>query len=230
MRYSDISDQLFATYINSIEQQIEDKKFFLSQARNVVKSLRSEGSRPRIISLEQWQDFLKKPMFFPERSDPIGLNMVSASLVSRQTTTEEWLHYMEEKLIHMQTMIGDQEHINRDMLILIELLEQRPQISLVNSPTLESPSQRNHRLHLELEDFVKNYIALDLADAGESTEEVQRDLIILLSRLVHYDRYLKTTDFQKSTRGLFRLLLRSNLITIHKERNIRYVRLLDFAT
>lgn len=230
MRHSDISDELFETYINSIEQQIEDKRFFLSQAKNVVESLRNEGNRSRNITLAQWQDFLKKPMFFPERSDPIGLNMVSASLVSRQTTTEEWLHYMEEKLDHMQAMIGDQEHINRDMLVLIELLEQRPKITLVNIPTLESPSQRNQRLHLELEDFVKNYIALDLADAGNSTEEVQRDLILLLSRLVHYDKYLKTTDFQKSTKGLLRLLLRSNLITVYKERNARYVRLLDFGT
>ncbi|CDH11365.1 related to Central kinetochore subunit MCM22 [Zygosaccharomyces bailii ISA1307] len=230
MRRSDINDELFETYINSIEQQIEDKQFFLSQARNVVESLRSEGNRSRNITLEQWQDFLKKPMFFPERSDPIGLNMVSASLVSRQTSTEEWLHYMEEKLNHMQTMIGDQEGINRDMLVLIELLEQRPKIALVNIPTQESPSQRNQRLRLELEDFVKNYIALDLADAGDSTEEVQRDLFLLLSRLVHYDKYVKTTDFQKSTKGLFRLLLRSNLITIYKEGNARYVRLLDFAT
>lgn len=224
----DSTEEFYETYINSLEQQIEDKRFFLLQARNAIESLQNGGNGEHLITPEQWQDFLKKPMFFPERTDPIGLSLASASFITRQKTSEEWLEHTEKELGHMQTMIRDQEQINQNMLVLIELLEQKSDRAFANALMSESLLQRNRRLLRELEEFVENYLALDMANAENSNETVYRDTMEILSRLIRYDTHLKTTDFPQSTKGLFRLLLRSNLIALEDEESARYVRLLDF--
>lgn len=223
------NQDLLEVYIDTIEQQVDNKTFFIKQARDAIKSLRTGGMNDYSINLQQWQSFMKRPMFFPERSDPIGLSLASTGLVTRQQSSEQWLEDMEVQLNDMQTMIRNQQQVNQEMTVLLELLIQKSEIPSDNNPIQENAIQRNRRLRTGLAKFIQESLSLDLADSQNTTEEVCSDLMTVIERLINYDTNLKTTDFPPSTKGLFRLLLRGNLITLNKVGDKRYVKLIDFA-
>ncbi|GCE97347.1 hypothetical protein ZYGM_004902 [Zygosaccharomyces mellis] len=223
------NQDLLEVYIDTIEQQVDNKTFFIKQARDAIKSLRTGGMNDYSINLQQWQSFMKRPMFFPERSDPIGLSLASTGLVTRQQSSEQWLEDMEVQLNDMQTMIRNQQQVNQEMTVLLELLIQKSEIPSDNNPIQENAIQRNRRLRTGLAKFIQESLSLDLADSQNTTEEVCSDLMTVIERLINYDTNLKTTDFPPSTKGLFRLLLRGNLITLNEVGDKRYVKLIDFA-
>lgn len=223
------NQDLLEVYIDTIEQQVDNKTFFIKQARDAIKSLRTGGMNDYSINLQQWQSFMKRPMFFPERSDPIGLSLASTGLVTRQQSSEQWLEDMEVQLNDMQTMIRNQQQVNQEMTVLLELLIQKSEIPSDNNPIQENAIQRNRRLRTGLAKFIQESLSLDLADSQNTTEEVCGDLMTVIERLINYDTNLKTTDFPPSTKGLFRLLLRGNLITLNEVGDKRYVKLIDFA-
>lgn len=226
-----INESSLEVYVDTLEQQIEDKKFFIKQARDALESLHDSGLTAYSISSEKLQSFMKRPMFFPERSDPIGLSLTSASLSSRQESSEHWLEDTKIQLDDMGTMIRDQQQINHEMTVLLELLQQKLEIPPIENHEIEENAvQRNKRLRNELSAFVQDFLSLDLADSVDSAEQVYRDFMAVIERLINYDTNLKTTDFPPSTRGLFRLLLRGNLITLHDVGGESYVKFLDFAT
>lgn len=229
MNSSHSNQGLLEVYIDTIEQQIEDKTFFINQAKNVIESLQANGIDMHSINSEQWQSFLKRPMFFPERSDPIGLSLASTSFVSRQQSSEQWLEHTRVQLNDMQGLIREQQQLNQEMTVLLELLIQKLEIPPDDNPVPETSVQRNHRLRAELAKFTKDFLSLDLADSQNSADEVYNDATAIFERLINYDTNLKTTDFPPSTKGLFRLLLRGNLITLKEVGGERHVKLIDFA-
>lgn len=223
------NQDLLEVYIDTIEQQVDNKTFFIKQARDAIESLRTGGMDDYSINLQQWQSFMKRPMFFPERSDPVGLSLASTGLVTRQQSSEQWLEDTEVQLNDMQTMIRNQQQVNQEMTVLLELLIQKSDIPSDNNPIQENAIQRNRRLRTGLAKFVRESLSLDLADSQNTTEEVCSDVMTVIERLINYDTNLKTTDFPPSTKGLFRLLLRGNLITLKEVGDKRYVKLIDFA-
>lgn len=223
------NQDLLEVYIDTIEQQVDNKTFFIKQARDAIESLRTGGMDDYSINLQQWQSFMKRPMFFPERSDPIGLSLASTGLVTRQQSSEQWLEDTEVQLNDMQTMIRNQQQVNQEMTVLLELLIQKSDIPSDNNPIQENAIQRNRRLRTGLAKFVRESLSLDLADSQNTTEEVCSDVMTVIERLINYDTNLKTTDFPPSTKGLFRVLLRGNLITLKEVGDKRYVKLIDFA-
>lgn len=223
------NQDLLEVYIDTIEQQVDNKTFFIKQARDAIESLRTGGMDDYSINLQQWQSFMKRPMFFPERSDPVGLSLASTGLVTRQQSSEQWLEDTEVQLNDMQTMIRNQQQVNQEMTVLLELLIQKSDIPSDNNPIQENAIQRNRRLRTGLAKFVRESLSLDLADSQNTTEEVCSDVMTVIERLINYDTNLKTTDFPPSTKGLFRVLLRGNLITLKEVGDKRYVKLIDFA-
>ncbi|CAR26390.1 ZYRO0B08580p [Zygosaccharomyces rouxii] len=230
MNGSPVNQDLLEVYINTIEQQIDNKKFFVKQARDAIGSLQTGGMDVHSISSEQWQNFMKRPMFFPERSDPIGLGLASTGFVSRQQSSEQWLEHMEVQLNDMQTMIRNQQQMNHEMTVLLELLLHKLETPSEDNTIQETPVQRNHTLRNELKNFIRDFLSLDLADSQNTAEQVCSDVMVVIERLINYDTNLTTTDFPPSTKGLFRLLLRGNLITLNEVGDKRYVKLTDFAS
>lgn len=224
-----MNQDLLEVYIDTIEQQIDNKTLFIKQARDAIESLQTGGMDVHSINPEQWQSFMKRPMFFPERSDPIGLSLASTGLVSRQRSSEEWLEHMEVQLKDMEAMIGSQQKVNQEITVLLELLTQKLETPPNDNRMQETPVQRNRRLRTGLTKFIEDFLSLDLADSRNTAEEVCNDLMVVIERLINYDTNLKTTDFPPSTKGLFRLLLRGNLITLNEVGDKHYVKLIDFA-
>lgn len=223
---------LLEVYQKSLEDQLENKKYFLRQAQNAIDRLQTDPDTYRRIPDENWQAFLKKPMFFPGRSDPIGLSLASESLGSRQQTSEEWLEYMERHLSDMEEMVKYQYEAKNEISMLIELLERNSNIStmpLLKKAT-KSPEQRNRDLYDKLETFVRDYLSVDLTDAEDAGKDIFDEIFRLIKRLINYDTSLKVTDFHRASKGLYRLLLRSNLISINKASDGNcYVKLLEFT-
>lgn len=232
MDESSSQNDLLEVYLKSLEDQLENKKYFLKQAQHAIDRLQTDPDTYQRIPDEDWQDFLKKPMFFPGRSDSIGLSLASESLGSRQQTSEEWLEYMKHILSDMEEMVKYQHEANHEISILIELLERNSTISsmsLVKTAT-KSPEQLNRELYGKLEDFVRHYLSVDLLDAEDAGNELFGEIFQLIRRLINYDTSLRVTDFHRASRGLYRLLLRSNLISINKGSDDNcYVKLIDFT-
>lgn len=222
------SDELLQVYVESLESQIESKRDFLRQVQDVIGGI-SGPAEPE----GDWKDLLAKPLFRPERSDPIGLCMASVSHTTRLETTKEWITDMESHIPRLEAMLENQKRMNYDLGVLIELLEKK--LDSLTSPTVkkspQSPEARNEQLWNELEHFVKNYLSVDLVDAEDAGKDLFSDVFPLIKRLLDGDGTLKATDFHHCSKGLYRLLLRSNLINVREGPNgVKYVKLLDFAS
>lgn len=224
-------DELLEVYTKSLEAQIENKKYFLKQAQDAIEALSLEPNpeNPAV----SWHELLKRPMFYPERSDPIGLSLASVSQTSRKETTEEWINYMDGHLAMLKCMVEDQKQTNHDLNILIELLQRRPQHANSSDREMTTllPEARNQQLLADLKDFIKNYLSVDIVNAEDAGSDLSDIIFSLIMRLIDRDKTLQVTDFHYCSMGLYRLLLRSNLITIIESGdNTRRVELLDFAS
>lgn len=221
------TEDVMQVYIDSLESQIAYKRDFLRQVQDAIDSI----SAPAIPEGD-WKELLEKPLYRPERSDPIGLCMASVSHTTRLHTTKKWIEHMDDSMPQVEGMIKDQREINHELEILIELLE-RKSVSMVSKiipNASRTPEARNQQLWNELQDFVKNYLAVDMADPEDAGNDLFPDVFSLLKRLLRDDDTLKSTDFRHCSQGLYRLLLRGNLITVTKSQNgAKYVKLLDFA-
>lgn len=229
-----LDEDLYEVYIRSLRDHLENKKYFLRQAKDAIGSLQTRSNDDHLMSDGKWQALLKKPMFFPERSDPIGLSLLSVSMATRKETSLKWLEYMSNHLQEVSDLVKYQKNTNRKLLVLVELLEQR--ISLLEQVTKKtpimpkSPTEYNQHLLKSLDEFVKSYLAIDMGDAEDAGFDIYDDIMSIIKRLVNYDTTLKISDFHHSSKCFYRLLLRSNLIELeNKEDGERYVKLLDFA-
>lgn len=228
------SADLFEVYIKTLENQIENKRYFLEQTEAAISKLQNSNSNdPQPISNEIVQELMKKPMFFPERSDPIGLSLATTSLLTRQKTSEEAINEMESNITNIETMNKYQKTVNTDLKALIGMLEQKSNGSPSNSQenSYQPPMERNRLLWDSLDSFNKEYISVDLADLEDGDDtDVYDHMNALLIKLIQYDTTLKVADFHPYCRGLYRLLLKSNIIVLEeKEDGNRYVKLLDFS-
>ncbi|QLG73059.1 hypothetical protein HG535_0E01430 [Zygotorulaspora mrakii] len=226
-------EDLLEVYIKSLEEQVETKKYFLKQAKEAINTLEKSSRSRKIISDEEWQRFLKKPMYFPERSDPIGLSLASVGLRTRRDTSFEWIKYMENHLKAMEEIIQYQKNANHDITVLTALLEQGIDKSKQGSFDAEvyptTPKMENQQLLLQTEQFIRTYLSVDMVNAEDVGTDIYDEVMALIKRLINYDKTLKVTDFHHGSRSLYRLLLRSNLIEVESdEKGEKHIKLLDF--
>lgn len=222
------ADELLQVYVDSLESQIESKRDFLKQVQGVIDDVATP-----VVPEGDWKDLLAKPLFRPERSDPIGLSMASVSQTTRLESTKAWIAHMEDHIPRLEATVVKQKGMNYDLEVLIELLEKKLE-SMTSQAVREralSPEERNQQLWDSLEHFVKNYLSVDLVDAEDAGSDLFAEIFPLIKRLLEGDETLKASDFHNCSRGLYRLLLRSNLIDVVEAPNsVRYVKLLDFAS
>lgn len=221
-------DGMLETYRESLETQIYVKRDLLKQVRKAIDEL------PAVVESEgSWRELLSKPLFRPDRSDPIGLSLASVSQTTRLETTKTWIEEKERHLSSLESMLRDQRDANKELIVLTDLLEHKLEgmSSKDQKENSKKPAVLNDELLRNLEDFTKNVLAVDLVDAEEAGNDLSEEVFSLILRLLNHDDTLEVIDFHNCSKKLYRLLLRSNLITVIDSPNDRrYVRLLDFAS
>ena len=232
---SSSTGKLLQVYIETLEHQIANKKYFLEQTDKAIAKLKSAlapDTREKLTN-EKWQTFLENPMFFPERSDPIGLSLASTSLRTRKGTSKDVINILTTKTEKISSLTMYQRQINDDVEILIDLLQKKIKLEKP-SESIEryiSPLEKNKELRNLLNTFVKEFLSIDLANTDDSyPESLTLRINELLEKLIQYDPALTTDDFNPDCKDLYRLLLKSNIIDLGKNINgNRYVKLLDFS-
>ncbi|QLL32460.1 hypothetical protein HG536_0C06290 [Torulaspora globosa] len=228
MERSISSEDALQAYIESLESHIHLKRDLLKQVRNATDEI-PEAIEPK----GDWKDLLSKPLFRPDRSDPIGLSLASVSQTTRLESTKAWINEKEKHLIELGQMIRDQKDINNDLIVLIDLLNRKLETMALTSERErpKTPEELNRQLHSSLETFVKNILSVDMVDAEQAGNDLSEEVFTLIRRLLSHDDTLEVADFHKCSKKLFRLLLRSNLVTVSESpNNVRHVKLLDFAS
>lgn len=221
-------DDMLQSYRESLENQILLKRDLLAQVQKATDEI-SEAIEPK----GSWKELLSKPLFRPDRSDPIGLSLGSVSQTTRLESTKTWIEDKDKHLTQLEQMLKDQQDINNDLIVLTELLDRKLEtmVQMGARERPQTPEELNHQLFSSLEDFVKNVLSVDLLDAEEAGNDLSEMVFSLIMRLLNHDDALTVTDFHNCSKKLYRLLLRSNLITVtDSPGNVRHVKLLDFAS
>ncbi|QLQ79980.1 hypothetical protein HG537_0C06290 [Torulaspora globosa] len=222
------SEELVQAYVESLESHIHLKRDLLKQVQNATDEV-PEAIEPK----GDWKELLSKPLFRPDRSDPIGLSLASVSQTTRLESTKKWINEKEKRLVELEQMIRDQKDLNNDLVVLIDLLNRKLETMAITSEKQRPrmPEEVNRQLLSSLEEFVKKILSVDMVDAEHAGDDLSEEVFALIMRLLNHDETLEVADFHKCSKKLFRLLLRSNLITVtDSPNNVRHVKLLDFAS
>lgn len=216
-------------YKDRLKEEIENKKYFLKQASDAIKDL-DQNYENLNEDKQQWQEFLQKPMFYPDRSDPLGIALASVQLSARRLTSKQVVE--SPTLTDLENMVFHQRSLNADMALLRNsLLERSTRPSDDTTERIETSQQRHERLQAILKGLTEEYLAVDLVDVETQTATLMEDMYSIIQRLVNYDETLKMSDFRHSCMGLYRLLLRGNLIEklpLDENKNDFYIRMVDF--
>ncbi|EHN01604.1 Mcm22p [Saccharomyces cerevisiae x Saccharomyces kudriavzevii VIN7] len=121
----DTEKDVLDVYIKNLENQIGNKRYFLNQTRSAIEEIRSRSvdSAGKAVDPEIFTELLKKPMFLPERADPIGFSLMSNFLSSRAQSSSDWLSVMNDQSIDTKTIVSLQENINSDLEELLRKLQ-----------------------------------------------------------------------------------------------------------
>lgn len=222
------SSQL-SIYKEALEREIENKKYFLKQAHSAIESL-ATSDLGLVEDKDEWREFLKKPMFFPDRSDPIGLNLVSIEQQQRLKTSKEVLGI--QQLNELEELVDFQRSLNSDLELFYSMLLRRER-----EPTLreqeESVSRRNTKLFEILKRLIKEYIMIDISAPLNRSSETADEVWTMMLHLLNGEN-LNVREFRGATAGFYRMLLRSGLIenvdaeSKSMDSNM-YIKLIDFA-
>ncbi|SCU80723.1 LANO_0B00980g1_1 [Lachancea nothofagi CBS 11611] len=221
------SNQL-AIYERSLEREIDNKEYFLQQVTDALAKLKSSGPDTKLNSDQDlWIEFLGKPMFSPDRSDPIGLSLAFCENRTRLKTSREYLE--SDSLEPLREILATQESLNQGVQTLTTLLNQRLS---ENSPQLhdrqqDGPETRNSNLWRILHTLIENFVAIDLCPDGADSDLVAERMQNLMKRLIKRDESLTANDFEGNySSGLYRLLLRSNCLC--KSQDGSHIHLINF--
>lgn len=219
------SDEQLTLYVKSLEREISNKEYFLRQAEDALEVLRREESIPKEGSTS-WNDFLEKPMFCPERSDPIGLCLAFSGHRSRLQESREFLKM--HSLVALKEALELQKSLNEGLESFSGLLRTRlKKLTKSKKPVApKSAEQRNVALKEIMKILVDSFVATDLAAMGSDTDLVAREMQELIRRLIRLE-ILNQADFRPRCTGLYRLLKKANII---EEDHSKSVRLANFST
>jgi len=219
-------------YVRSLETQLENKVVFLKQSRDSLKKLRQEykDEEAQDINPDIWKAFMKKPVMYVEKSDPIGLSLADVDVYLRNESSLDWIEMMTGKEMNYRTTlkesINNQRNMNKDLSTLIRLLEQDDLETeeVEEIPVASNLLDQNQKLWDSLQLFTKEVLC--------KNENNRIEIYNLLKRLVKFDPLLTVSDFRISheSERLYRLLSKANLVdVIHIDNNTNsQVRLINF--
>lgn len=209
-------------YVRSLETQLENKVVFLKQSRDSLKKLRQEykDEEAQDINPDIWKAFMKKPVMYVEKSDPIGLSLADVDVYLRNESSLDWIEMMTGKEMNYRTTlkesINNQRNMNKDLSTLIRLLEQDDLETeeVEEIPVASNLLDQNQKLWDSLQLFTKEVLC--------KNENNRIEIYNLLKRLVKFDPLLTVSDFRISheSERLYRLLSKANLVdVIHIDNN-----------
>lgn len=212
--------EIIDEYTAVLEREIENKRYFLKESHDALRDLieskaeRLNGAgsvqgRRSAINKDVWQKFIEKPMYLPERQDPIGLNLVSARLREKTESMGPWLE-VEKEIVHVEeTYLNSLRQLNAAMQDTIAEFRKnppKPREELVSKDySLSSLKTQHESLHKELKEFVTRYLE---PNAPENTSA--EEMLQLISTLVQ-GKTLDKDQF-KNSQSLFRLLMKGMLL------------------
>nr|CAO98779.1 component of the kinetochore [Nakaseomyces delphensis] len=227
-------------YIERLEHEVENKRYFLQQSREALGKLIEEKQRggstihSRRVSIKDQvlKELMERPMYLPERHDPIGLNLVSTRLESRDETMVHWLS-RERQLVDLQKQyLDDLKVINGTMEDTIEEFRNNPpenshdpaatgeSLNTGNTEeTLQELRLENKKCLNDLKEFVHQYMAPNDPDQTQATE-----MMSLLTTLLDGEAMPIESALAKAP-SLYRLLLRANLLHVFTDS----IKLLDLS-
>ncbi|KAG0667790.1 hypothetical protein C6P45_005376 [Maudiozyma exigua] len=218
-------------YVKTLETQLENKLVFLKQSRDSLKRLRQEyktDGEPQEIDPEVWKLFMRKPVMYVEKSDPIGLSLADVNISLQNETSIEWMELMDYHHDTLQQTINTQKNLNKDLTTLITLLEQGDsgnQDMVQSIPVTSSSLRQNERLRNSLRLFTQHVLCENTDDIATVTS--------MIDRLIRYDPSLSVADFlsSHSTERLYRLLVKASLLeTVSVSDNTdSFVKMIDFT-
>ncbi|CCF58586.1 hypothetical protein KAFR_0E04360 [Kazachstania africana CBS 2517] len=208
-------------YLRSLETQVENKQYFLNQANETIKNLSKADKSQNLQNDGKFRELMKKPMVFTERSDPLGVSLVSTSLRLRKDSSNDWISLNTEYNKNIRSMIETQKKVNRDLEVLVNLFEKGSTGKGTSLAVRPSLVEENNALWARLETMLKE----TLFKQGNHVESVYS----LFKRLVKSDPSVRQQDFQESddSKKMFRLLLKADLIEIDETSDT--VRLINFT-
>ncbi|CCK69104.1 Mcm22p KNAG_0B06790 [Huiozyma naganishii CBS 8797] len=212
--------EMLSSYESTLQTQVQNKRHFVTQARDVLRGQdrRDAGPAEGKTGVES---LLKRPMMYPERSDPIGVSLLAVSQTTRRTTSLEWLRSMREHNSRLERTLAAQTATNEQLKSLLLALE--GSIDLEDQSMPSPPSSRP----VEQEQEQDGENASQWAALEELVESrlLQRRIpqtsvhraVALLRRLVAGDGSIEQTAFEIDDHcaEMYWLLLRHGLI--HKD-------------
>ncbi|CCH59782.1 hypothetical protein TBLA_0B09650 [Henningerozyma blattae CBS 6284] len=224
---------LFELYIKSLEIQISNKKFFIDQANKAISNLPKQPSSNPSTSKDKGildkkfkknlEELLSKPIFLPERSDPIGISLASNSLNHKIKSSACLITDLQNSIDLNSNLIEYHTSTNK---LLIEIIEIIKNYDIKNKPILSSiKSQYKH-----LQDELKEYITTFLLTEPYNNDDIMT-IVKVIDRLISYDMTLTVDDFKPFAMQVFKILFEYNFVILEEKNSSgkKYVKLLDFS-
>ncbi|CEP60978.1 Mcm22p LALA0_S02e04016g [Lachancea lanzarotensis] len=222
----DTQDEL-VLYQQSLQREIESKEYFLKQAKAALQLQRNSSDQILKDDIGLWNSFMEKPMFFPDRSDPLGWSLASCELRNRLKSNEQYLEL--EPLEPLRETLKLQERLNTGLETLEALLKSRLE-GHQNAKTKRRSSISAESCNVKLWDIlnllIRNFVAVDLSSKGSDIDQVAATMLDVLKHLLQVDRKVSVEEFSGQCSGLYRILLRANCI--RKSKDGRFIELADF--
>ncbi|SCU78847.1 LADA_0A08064g1_1 [Lachancea dasiensis] len=229
-----------AIYKRSLIREIENKEYFLQQTTELLAELRER--EPDSGSNEEpklWEEFLKRPMFFPDRSDPVGVSLAFCENRNRLNLNRQFLESNEsQSLTMLQQVLEIQESLNQGLATLLELLsarltgemrhqrasndenDARPEIT-------DSIETQNNKLWDILNLLVGRFVAVDLCPPDADPQAIASEMRATLTHMIKKSGVVYMKNFQGPSSGLYRLLLKAKLVSTSEDGAT--VKLQDFS-
>ncbi|KAL3231527.1 hypothetical protein RNJ44_00562 [Nakaseomyces bracarensis] len=222
-------------YIERLEREVENKRYFLRESHGALQDLverKQHGgstvhSRRVAVSDAVWREVMQRPMYLPERQDPIGLNLLTVRLEGRDASMEEWMR-CERQMVELQrTYLEDIKGLNAAMGETIAEFERNPPAGSAEDRRAAGAEQRtlseletdNEAVRYELASFIQQYM---VPNDPDHTSEAQ--MMSLLTPLLNGEE-MEADRARETAPALYRLLLRANLLELNSDK----VKLLDLS-
>ncbi|SCU83583.1 LAMI_0C03774g1_1 [Lachancea mirantina] len=210
-----MSSSQIRIYLEVLEKEILNKELFLQEVRRAIQAETEEGILQENDPIE-WKQFLSKPLFMPDRSDPIGICLASVSARERLESSRQFL--ADNSVNDLVEMVEYQKTLNDGMRVLQTLLKKRIDTgdNIEDVTTIQLTPKEFKELNGSLKDIMKrfliDYLAPDLCEPEDDSELLGNKMNKALQVLLLEKGQVQKSIFLRECAALYRVLIKCRFI------------------
>ncbi|CDO92195.1 unnamed protein product [Kluyveromyces dobzhanskii CBS 2104] len=214
-------------YVSALKRELTAKQELLRQSREACNAAERE-LEPDAVNYGAWEQLSQKQIYTSSRSDPIGIASLKQSL---QIDVQQSV--FDKSTEFLVSMINKQKKFNKDMSLLIVMLEENLRNEENDKNQLNSGETYQLRqikeTRTKIFSLLRDHMAVDVSTPEYSSTVAAADLTQLMRRLISGDSSLTIDDFEPGCMHLFRMLDKAYLLQKREVNGTMYLTMEDMT-